>query len=326
MINAAIVGLGRWGQTLVDSVHDRSTAIRFTRGVTRTVANAADYAAAKGITLGDDYVAMLADPAIDAVVLATPHTLHGEQIRAAAEAGKHVFCEKPLTLTAAEAERAIAATAKAGVVLAIGHNRRFAPNARALKEAVASGRLGTPIHIEGNFTANLTGAAGTWRSNSGESPAGGMTSLGIHVLDAFIDLIGPMTSVIAKSKRLALPFAVDDSTSVLIDFASGCTGYLGTMAVGAHLYQVRVIGTNGWAEINELDRFDAVFADGTRDHQTWEGYEYPGLQTVHDCLEAFAHAVEGGPAFPIPPADIGHAVAVLEAIVGSAATGKPQEV
>ena len=326
MINAAIVGLGRWGQTLVDSVHERSAAIRFTTGVTRTVANAADYAAAKGIALGDDYAAMLADPAIDAVVLATPHSLHGGQIRAAAEAGKHVFCEKPLTLTAAEAERAIAATAKAGVVLAIGHNRRFAPNARALKEAVASGRLGTPIHVEGNFSANLTRSTGTWRSDAAESPAGGMTSLGIHVVDAFIDLIGRMSAVTAKSKRLTLPYAVDDTTSVLIDFENGCTGYLGTVAASAHLYQVRVIGTAGWAEINELDRFDAVFTDGSRDRQTWDGYDYPGYRTVQDCLEAFAHAAEGGPAFPIPPADIGHAVAVLEAIVGSAATGAPQDV
>ena len=87
MINAAIVRLGRWGQTLVDAVHGKSDEIRFTRGVTRTVANAFAFAEAKGIALDDDYMAMLADPAIDAVVLATPHTLHCEQICAAAEAG-----------------------------------------------------------------------------------------------------------------------------------------------------------------------------------------------------------------------------------------------
>ncbi len=326
MINAAIVGLGRWGQTLVDSVHGTSDAIRFTRGVTRTVANAADYAAAKGIALGEDYAAMLADPAIDAVVLATPHTLHCDQICAAAAAGKHVFCEKPLALTAAQARRAIAATEAAGVRLAIGHNRRFSPNTVALRETVKAGRLGTPLHIEGNFTANLTGAGGTWRSDARESPAGGMTSLGIHVVDAFIDLIGRMSAVSAKSKRLALPFAVDDSTSVLLDFENGCTGYLGTVAASAQLYQLRVIGTYGWAEIGFLDRFEAVFTDGTRDHRTWDGYDYPGYQTVRDCLEAFAHAAEGGPAFPIPPADIVHAVAVLEAIVTSAQTRAPQPV
>ncbi len=326
MIDAAIVGLGRWGQTLVESVHGKSDAIRFARGVTRTVAKAADYAAAKGIALGDDYGAVLADPAIDAVVLATPHTLHCDQICAAAEAGKHVFCEKPLTLTAQEARRAIAAVEAAGVQLAIGHNRRFSPNTAALRETLASGRLGAPLHVEGNFTANLAGAGGTWRSDARESPAGGMTSLGIHVVDAFIDLIGPMTQVTTKSKRLALPFAVDDATSVLIDFENGCTGYLGTVAASAQLYQLRVIGADGWAEIGFLHRFEAVFTDGTDDRRTWDGYAYPGYRTVQDCLEAFAGAVEGGPAFPIPPAEMAHATAVLEAIVISAETGAPQPV
>ena len=326
MIDAAIVGLGRWGQTLVDSVHGISDAIRFTRGVTRTVAKAADYAADKGIALGDDYGAALADAAIDAVVLATPHTLHCDQICAAAEAGKHVFCEKPLSLTAAEARRAVAAAEDAGVRLAVGHNRRFSPNTVALREAVKAGRLGRPLHVEGNFSANLAGAGGTWRGDARESPAGGMTSLGIHVVDAFIDLIGSVSAVNAKSRRLALPFAVDDSTSVLLDFENGCTGYLGTVAASAQLYQIRVIGTDGWAEIGFLDRFEAVFTDGTHDRLSWDGYDYPGYRTVRDCLEAFARAAEGGPAFPIPPSDIAHATAVLEAIVTSARTGAPQPV
>ncbi len=326
MIEAAIIGLGRWGQTLVDSVHGVSDAIRFTRAVTRTVAKAAGYAADKGIALGADYDAVLADPAIDAVVLATPHTLHCDQICAAAAAGKHVFCEKPLSLTAADARRAIAAAEAAGVTLAIGHNRRFAPNTVALREAVTAGRLGTPLHVEGNFTANLTGAGGTWRSDARESPAGGMTSLGIHVVDAFIDLIGTMSAVSAKSRRLALPFVVDDATSVLLDFENGCTGYLGTVAASAQLYQIRVIGTHGWAEIGFLDRFEAMFTDGTGDRLSWDVYDYHGYRTVRACLEAFAGAAEGGPAFPIPPSDFAHATAVLEAIVTSARSGAPQPV
>ena len=94
-----------------------------------------------------------------------------------------------------------------------------------------------------------------------------MTSLGIHVVDAFIALAGRMTSVRASSKRIALPFGVDDATSVLIDFESGCTGYLGTVAATAHLYQVRAFGTEGWAQIHALDRLEADFRDGTREDQ-----------------------------------------------------------
>ena len=153
-----------------------------------------------------------------------------------------------------------------------------------------------------------------------------MTSLGIHVVDAFIALAGRMTSVRASSKRIALPFGIDDATSVLIEFESGCTGYLGTVAATAHLYQVRAFGTEGWAQIHALDRLEADFRDGTREDRRWDGYDYPGYRTIRECLEAFAAAAEGGAPFPIPPGEIGHAVGALEAIVRSAETGEAQPV
>src|SRR5690606_6355042 len=109
MINSAIVGLGRWGQGLVESVQGRSERIRFTRGVTRTPSKAEAFCAKNGIALGDDLAAALRDRKLDAVVLATPHTQHAEQIVAAARRRKHVFCEKPFTLTRKSAERALAA-------------------------------------------------------------------------------------------------------------------------------------------------------------------------------------------------------------------------
>ena len=326
MISAAVVGLGRWGQTLVDSLGEGSDAIRFARAVARTPSKVEDYAAAKGIALGSDYDDMLSDPGIDAVVLATPHSLHCAQIVAAAEAGKHVFCEKPLTLNAADAEAAIRAVDEAGVALAIGHNRRFAPNFLALKSILDEGRLGEILHLEGNFSADLTRAADTWRADAAESPAGGMTSLGIHIVDAFIALAGRMTSVRTSSRRIALPFGVDDATSVLIDFESGCTGYLGTVAATAHLYQVRVFGTEGWAQIHALDRLEADFRDGSREERSWDGYDYPGYRTIRECLETFAAAASGGAPFPIAPGEIGHAVGVLDAVVRSAETGEAQPV
>ena len=135
-----------------------------------------------------------------------------------------------------------------------------------------------------------------------------------------------MTEVRTRSKRIALPFGVDDATSVLIDFANGCTGYLGTVAATAHLYQVRVIGTEGWAQIHALDRLEADFVDGSRDERRWDGYEYPGYKTIRECLEAFAAAAGGGPPFPIPPGEIGHATGALEAVIRSAETGEAQPV
>jgi predicted dehydrogenase len=98
MINAAIVGLGRWGKNLVDSVQGKSDHLQFTHGVVRTPSTSRDYAARHAIELSTEFDRVLDDKRIEAVVLTTPHTLHTEQIIAAAQAGKAVFCEKPLAL------------------------------------------------------------------------------------------------------------------------------------------------------------------------------------------------------------------------------------
>ena len=127
MINAAIVGLGRWGQNLVNSIQGRSDKIRIVAGATRTVAKAADYAKRQGFPLYDAYEKVLADPTIDAIVLATPHTQRVALITAAAKAGKHVFTEKPLTLTLRDAQTCVTTCADHNVTLAVGYNWRFQP-------------------------------------------------------------------------------------------------------------------------------------------------------------------------------------------------------
>ena len=317
MINAAIVGLGRWGQILVDSVQGTSDLIRFTRGVTRTPAKAAAFCDGHGIALGDDYEAALTDAEIDAIVLATPHTRHVDQIRAAAAAGKHVFCEKPFTLTAEDASAAIDTLAAANLKVGVGHNRRFSPNMRELKRVIEAGTLGDLVHIEGQFSANMAPAAGTWRDSRAESPAGGMTSLGIHLIDSYIYLMGRIADVQTLSKRVAIPYDIDDTTSVLMNFDAGPTGYLGTIAASASLWQVRVFGTQGWAEAVGHDRFECMMADGSTDRKEYPGYEYPGMATVKDELEAFARNVTGDAEPAVTPDEIVHGVAVMEAIFRS---------
>ena len=162
MINAAVVGLGRWGQTLVDSLGEGSDAIRFARAVARTPSKVEDYAAAKGMELGSDYDDVLSDAGIDAVVLATPHSIHCAQIVAAAAAGKHVFCEKPLTLNAAAAETAIRAVDKAGVIVRVWPlNYRETENwvrQKLRKEGFAADNEVVALiaqHVEGNLVAGV---------------------------------------------------------------------------------------------------------------------------------------------------------------------------
>jgi predicted dehydrogenase len=142
MLDAAIVGMGRWGRVLVDSVQGRNDSpIRFVTGCTGTPEKARDYAAQKGVRLVDGYDQVLADPAVKAVVLATPHGQHAAQVIAAARAGKHVFVEKPFTLSKTDAEAAVAACRDAGVVMALGHNRRFLPAVAQMKAMLAEGAV-----------------------------------------------------------------------------------------------------------------------------------------------------------------------------------------
>src|SRR5215831_17621264 len=122
MLHAAIVGLGRWGQALVTAVQGKDAGITFTLGQTRSPAKAEEFCRSKGIRLVDDFDAVLADKTIGAVVLATPHSQHEDQIVRAARAGKHVFVEKPFALTRKSAIAALDAIAMAGVVCGIGYN------------------------------------------------------------------------------------------------------------------------------------------------------------------------------------------------------------
>ncbi len=322
MLDTAIVGLGRWGRRLVDSVQDagrpKGNLIRFTRAVTRTPARAKDFAERHGMPLDGDYAAALKDPAVAAVAIATPHTQHAEQIARAAAAGKHVFVEKPFTLTAGSARRSAAACETAGVVLALGHNRRFYPSMSALKEMIESGGLGRVLHIEGQFSSpyGLGLTPEIWRSERVESPAGGMTSLGIHCIDAFIHLNGPISRVHAYSLKQVSTVEANDTTAVLLRFANGTTGLLGTLTATARLFRLQVFGTRGWARIDEDGRMTVCAVDGRP-----EAREFEKRDTCRAELEAFATAVASGDPYPLPVDQAIHGIAVLEAVVESAAGG-----
>ena len=218
MINAAIVGLGWWGKTLVESAAS-SDAIRFVAGATRTVTPEVETFAKKhGFRLLANYDAVLADREIDAVVLATPHSMHGAQVIAAAAAKKHVFCEKPFTLTKREAEDAVAAVRKAGVTLALGYNRRLHPEMIKLRDMIRAGELGTILHVEATMTFPnvLFINPSHWRADKSETPCGGLMPMGVHAIDGMIDLCGPIDHVFAQSFRRAATIDADDTTSMLL--------------------------------------------------------------------------------------------------------------
>ena len=323
MINAAIVGLGRWGQILADSVEGKSESITFVAGATRTPAKAQAFMDAHGIPMVADYGEILKDPNVDAVVLATPHSQHSDQVIAAARAGKHVFVDKPFTLTKASAEAAVAATRKTGVVLALGHNRRFLPAYLELKKRLEAGALGTLLHVEANYSGagavNFT--PDVWRGSPIESPAGGMAGSGIHMIDGMLGLFGPYRTVTAKSLRRALTHDVDDTTVMMFSFESGMTGYLGALAATPFTWRLQVFGSNGWIELRDETRFEHRALEGEP-----EVIEYPFVDTRRLELEAFADAIAGKAAYPIPVEDAIHGVSVFETIPHAAASGAEEPI
>jgi predicted dehydrogenase len=330
MIRAAIVGIGLWGRNLVASVQGKSDAIRFVAGATRTPAKAADFCRQQGIELVDSYESLLRNREIDAVVLATPHSTHGEQIIAAAAAGKHVFVEKPLGVDAASSARAVASCEKSKVTLAVGYNWRFQPALAETKRMLEDGRLGKLLHIEGNFCgpSAYRFAPGHWRHDRDEVPAGGMTGRGVHVVDAMLYLAGHIGSVFAQSDRLVHDYGADDTTSMLFRFKAGATGYLGTVIATAETWRMQVFGSKGWVEVGDVEHLHTwqmkqSFLDPNDPLKKLrpEILSFPATSTERAELEHFAQAAMARRPLAVSGGDAVHNVAVLEAIVRSAREG-----
>ena len=319
MLNAAIIGLGWWGKELVRSVQGRSDLIRIARGVTPHPEPARDFAAEMKFELGASFQDVLDDPKIDAVILATPHSRHREQVEAAAARGKHVFCEKPFALSVADAQAAIAACRRAKVGLGVGHNRRMWPSIAAIKDMAATGRLGTIMFAEGNYSHDILADTppDNWRSAPEETRAGGMTGMGIHLLDTFSFLIGPMEKVCALSTRRTLPLASGDTTLALLGFRNGATATLSTtLKTPGFVWRLAVYGSDMWAESLGETRVTVCKAKGEP-----ATFEAPATNHIGLNIESFARAALGQGRFHIDDDGILHTLAALEAVFRSAETG-----
>ncbi len=318
MIDAAIIGLGWGGRKMADSVQGRSKRLRFVRGVTKEPDDARDLAAAHGLELSTEFADAVADPAVAALVLCTPHSLHAAQVQAAAAAGKHVFCEQPLALTKADAEAAIAACEAAGVVLGLGMNRRFWPSMTAIRAMVAAGEMGEIMHIEGNYSHDILAHTppDNWRRSPDEAPAGGMTAMGIHLLDAYVDLLGPVAEVQVLCVDRVLGQAAGDTVSVLLRFQSGATGYLCTILKTAFVWRLQLFGADAWVEMRDETSITVRRGEGDPEQQS-----FAPADSLLAEIDAFAAAITGGAPFPIPASEMIHVIAVMDAIFESARGG-----
>ena len=318
MIKAGVVGLGWWGQLLARSVND-SKKINITSGFTRTPSNASDFITETGIKLYKEYEQLLNDKSIDAIILATPHSMHVEQIKLAAEHKKHIYVEKPIALTLKETRTALGAARTAGVEIAVGFQRRCHPSMIAALDAVRNGKIGRVLHVEGHQSAPglRIYKEGSWRQAREEQPAGGMTGMGIHLLDGMVSVLGAVEDVTVKSKKILQnnDSILDDMTSVLLTFETGTTGYIGTSIATSGYFSLRFFGENGVVEVRNPDLGEFIYTDQTAKIEVTKN---KGFNMEGASLELFADQITGSGSFPVSDKDVMYSSGALEKIIAAA--------
>lgn len=328
MIRAAIIGLGRWGRSLVNSVQD-SPDIRFVVGNTRTRAKVEEFCQGKGLRLADDFGAILADPIIDAVVLATPHSQHAEQIKQAAAAGKHILVEKPITLDYASAQAAVEAAQQAGVMLAVGYCRRFHPSFGEMRQRLRDGRLGKMVGMVAQHTTSTSTfiPPENWRADPSEAPAGAMTAVGLHALDLMIEFAGRVRTVQCVTARHG-DGPSDDTTTVLMRFAGGVTGTIFCSVATATNFSFTAYGSMGLAEVHGAALQHFRFVPISQQAPTGpvlappdQVADHSGFNMLNAELVEFARCIRDKRAYPVGIDDVLHGMAVFDAAVKSAKTG-----
>jgi predicted dehydrogenase len=330
MIRAAIIGLGRWGRSLVTSVQDSTDDIHFVVGHTRTRGKVEDFCRTNSVRLVDDFDAILADLDIDAVVLATPHSQHAEQIKRAAAAGKHILVEKPITLDHASAQAAIEAARQAGVVLAVGYCRRFHPSFGEMRERLHDGRLGKIVGMVAQHTTSTSTfiPPDNWRADPDEAPAGAMTAVGLHSLDLMIEFAGRVRNIQCVTSRHG-DGPSDDTTSVLMRFDRGVTGAIFCSVATATNFSFSAYGTLGMAEVRgaALQHFRFVPTSqqapvGPVVAPPDQSVDHVGFNMLKAELIEFARCIRDKRNYPVGIDDVLHGMAVFDAAVKSAKTGR----
>ena len=328
-LNVAVIGLGWWGRIIVP-LAKTSSRLRVVR-VADPAPAAVEFAQAQGLALSSSLDDALADPQVQGVVLCTPHTQHTDQIVRAANAKKHVFCEKPLAMSRADVLKSVGACNANGVKLAVGHEKRFEPPIQEAMRLVKSGELGTPLQIEANFVQDkfLSLAADNWRLSVKEAPAGPMTATGIHLLDLSVGVFGAAERVFANVRQLGSQLVNGDTLGILVNFRNGANALLSAILATPFDGRFAVYCNKGWVEVRDKAHPESpqgwtltVHLRGGKKSTR----DFPPAKAVLANLEAFADAATGGAPYPVPQEQMVANVSALEAIFKSAQSGRVEPV
>jgi predicted dehydrogenase len=327
-LGIAVIGLGWWGRVIVHLAKS-SKKLRVV-AVADPDPAAAEFARQQDLPLRT-YDEVLQDPQVRGVVLCTPHTLHTDQIVRAANAGKHVFCEKPLSLSRKDVLRGVQACNENRVALAVGHEKRFEPPIQELMRMVKAGELGTPLQIEANFVQDkfLSLPPDNWRLSAKEAPAGPMTATGIHLLDLSVGVMGPAERVLASVRTLGSELRNGDTLGILVNFRSEANALLSAILATPFDGRFAVYGSTGWAEVRDKAHPESPRGWTLTTHLRGgekQARDYPPAKAVLSNLEAFADAAAGRAPYPVPQAEMIANVSALEAIFRSAASGDVERV
>jgi predicted dehydrogenase len=324
LVRVGVVGLGWFGGVLAESARSSGVA-EVASCYARTDETRSAFAAKHGCPAVGELDEMLADPGLDGVLIATPHSTHAEIAVRAADAGKHVFVEKPLTLTVSDTERVADAARRAGVVVQVGHNRRRQPANRRIKAMLDRGEFGTVLQLDGMHTA----AGGhkpdlpVWRKDPAECPFGGMTALGVHTVDTFHYFVGPAKKVTCFSTRIHGFNDLDEATTVTIEYESGPIASINTTYFAPPVVSLSVFGSDAaaWNEEDGKRLFTQARTDPTRTEQAVET-----IDTVIDEIAEFARCIRED---AVPETGVREAIevaTVLEAIGRSLEMGRSVDV
>lgn len=318
IVRVAVAGMGWWGRHLAGKLDQSSGPLRLATTVDPDPGVGADQT---------DLDVVLADPAVDAVALCVPHSAHLALILRCVEAGKHPFCEKPLALDRTDARRAVDACREAGLVLGIGHERRFEDAWRSVARAVTDGSLGVVLHADATMSHDRFREvpADHWRGSIEEAPAAGMTAMGVHLTDVLIAMFGRVVEVSARTERRVLPLPTGDVVVARLGFSSGVVGTISVISATPFYGRLAIFGSEGWIEVRDdahpEENSGAMVTRCSRGGRPVTEHVAGRTDAVLANLEAFALAVLGLDDYPVSSSDMVHNVEVLEAIAASAAEG-----
>ena len=323
-LRVASLGMGWWSDVLADAIN-RSGKLTITACYSRSEEKRAAFAAKYGCRAVPSYEAILADKDIEAVINTTPNGVHLETTRAAADAGKHVFLDKPIANTVSDGRRITEICRKARVVLALGYQRRRESQFRWIKRQIDEGLFGKLVNAEANISRDRLGKIdlGSWRYQAAGMPGGVMLQIGIHYTDVLEYLLGPVKAVSGRFARLVLPGDNPDVASLVLEHENGALSTLNaSYASASEYYLMNIYGKEATAY---YDMFE-----GLRMLKRGEGkpvkVPFANKDTIAKELEEFADAVRGDGAPEVGGEYATTSLAVIRAGILSAREGRHVEI